>query len=214
MKVTALEYQKKDPDRVNIFVDGEYAFGMYVNDVVGESIFVGKEISEDEILHILRKDITSRLYNRCLDILTGTLKTEKQIRDHINKVYRQRASDWDTRSVMSDDITAVADEIIDRLNGLGLIDDSKFAKAYISSYYLSKPVSLYELKGKLLSKGIAKEIIDDAFYDMELDELEMLKYALQKKSKNDRIKKGDDKLIQYLSRKGFSWDLISTMIEE
>jgi regulatory protein len=214
VKITALEYQKNDPDRVSIFVDGEYSFGMYVNDVVGESIFVGKDITEEDVLIILKKDITSRLYNRCLDLLTGTFKTERQIREHIYKVYRQRASDWDIRSVIGDDISVIADEIIARLNDLGLIDDSRFAKAYISSYYLRKPVSLYELKGKLLSKGISGEIIDDAFYDLELDESEMLKFAIQKRSKNDRIKKGDDKLIQYLSRKGFSWDLISMMIDE
>ena len=45
--ITALEVQKRDKERVNVYLDGEFAFGLPV--IEAARLHTGQELSEDEI---------------------------------------------------------------------------------------------------------------------------------------------------------------------
>ncbi len=212
MKITGLEYQKKNPNRVNIFVDGEFRFGVHVNLVVNYSLYKDKEITESEIKEILRKDIITRLYERSANLLSTSQKTSEQIKQYIYRIYCNNKDEY--KDIEEIGIDVVQDEIIEKLKEVRLLNDSEFAMSYIRAYYLVKPVSLFELRGKLRTKGVMNDDIDIAIEESNLDEVEMIKFALMKKYRTENIKKRDNKVIQYLSRKGFSWDLISSLIED
>lgn len=212
VKITALEYQKKNPNRVNIFVDGQFKFGVHVNHVVNYSLYKDKEITDSEIKEILRKDIVTRLYERSANLLSNSQKTTEQIRQYIYRIYCNNKDDY--KNIEEIGIDVIQDEIVEKLKEVKLLNDYEFAISYIRAYYLIKPVSLFELQGKLRTKGLDNNDIEKAIQDTELDELEMIKFALLKKFRTESIKKGDNKVIQYLSRKGFSWDLISGLIQD
>jgi SOS response regulatory protein OraA/RecX len=76
-----------------------------------------------------------------------------------------------------------------------------------------KTLSKYEIKNKLLSKGIKSDLIDEYFQNNqeELDNYEL--NSCKKLIKKNINSKDEKKLIDYLFRKGYSQDIIKLAIE-
>lgn len=97
--------------------------------------------------------------------------------------------------------SSVIDEEINYLKELGYIDDKDYARSFVKQCYKMMQYSIYEIKNKLLQKGINASIIEE--------ELELLKdsdYELNtvEKLKNGKLKSYDDeKTKAYLYRRGF-----------
>ena len=53
-KITALQVQKRNPNRVNIHLDGEFAFG--VARIVAAWLRIGQELSEEKIGQLQAED--------------------------------------------------------------------------------------------------------------------------------------------------------------
>ena len=62
--ITALRFQKRDKERVNLFLDGEYAFPLPA--VEAAQLRIGQQLSEQEIEELRAIDLRSRGYNRAL----------------------------------------------------------------------------------------------------------------------------------------------------
>ncbi len=88
------------------------------------------------------------------------------------------------------------------------MDDQKFAQYYVENRFVKKGISRKRLRMELVKKGISKEIIDEVL-DNRNDEEEILKIIAKKRAKYD-----DDKLIQYLCRQGFSYQLAQSLVHE
>ena len=67
---------------------------------------------------------------------------------------------------------------------------------------MKKGVSRKKLEMELIKKGISREILDEVL-DGRDDEDEVKKMIAKKRNKYD-----DEKLIAYLCRQGFSYDLV------
>lgn len=97
--------------------------------------------------------------------------------------------------------SSVIDEEMEYLKELGYIDDRDYAKSFVKQCYKMMQYSIYEIKNKLLQKGVNASIIEE--------ELELLKdsdYELNtvEKLKNGKLKSYDEeKLKAYLYRRGF-----------
>ena len=100
------------------------------------------------------------------------------------------------------------DLIVERLTGRGYVNDQKFAEFYVENRFVKKGVSQRRLQMELTKKGIAKEIIDEVLRGRN-DEEEICKIIARKRSKYD-----DEKLIAYLCRQGFSYDLVKKIVTE
>jgi len=97
--------------------------------------------------------------------------------------------------------SSVIDEEMEYLKELGYIDDRDYAKSFVKQCYKMMQYSIYEIKNKLLQKGVNASIIEE--------ELELLKdsdYELNtiEKLKNGKLKSYDEeKRKAYLYRRGF-----------
>lgn len=97
--------------------------------------------------------------------------------------------------------SSVIDEEINYLKELGYIDDRDYARSFVKQCYKLMQYSIYEIKNKLLQKGVNASIIEE--------ELELLKdsdYELNtvEKLKNGKLKSYDEeKKKAYLYRRGF-----------
>ncbi len=88
------------------------------------------------------------------------------------------------------------------------MDDLAFARWYVDNRFVKKGVSSKRLRMELFKKGISREIIDEAL-NVRDDEEEIMKIIAKKRAKYD-----DDKLIQYLARQGFSYELARDLVLE
>lgn len=220
LKITDIRQGVKSPNRVNVFVDGKYSFSLDISQVVDLKLKVGREISEEELAEYKRASEVGKMYQRTLEWVLIRPRSERETKDYLGRKLRMpssgrsllpssRGSSLSPRSdcgFHSEDIAEFSQTIIDRLVSKGYIDDGKFARYYVENRFVKKGISRKRLKMELLKKGISKEIIDEVV-DIRNDEEEILKIIAKKRSKYD-----DEKLIQYLCRQGFPYQLAQSLV--
>lgn len=117
------------------------------------------------------------------------LKTEKEVRDKYSRY---------------DDSDLYLERAIEEIKEYGYIDDEKYARLYIQdAIILEKRNSIFELKQKLIQKGVSSNYIYQAISENE-EELNELEQKVIKKILYNKRKKEEDKVISYLYRKGFN----------
>lgn len=114
-------------------------------------------------------------------------------------------------------VAPAADAAVERLTGNGLVDDGRYAERVAQSQ-LSKPVGAYAVRRKLRAKRLPEDAIDAAMesFDDEQQQNACSEAAakLWRKYSNLPSREGRAKLSQALARRGFSWDAISSALDE
>ncbi len=104
----------------------------------------------------------------------------------------------------------IADRVLDRLQSKGYVDDERFTRFWVENRNQTKGSSKRKIVSELRSKGVHQEIIEQATTESSRsDETEIDKIIIKKRNKYD-----DQKLMQYLARQGFDYDLIKQKISE
>ncbi len=102
-------------------------------------------------------------------------------------------------------------KVIDYLKELGYINDLDYVKSYIRQNEKMLKYSKYELKQKLLQKGIKASIIDSEFETNLTSDYET---NVINKLLSSKLKSYDDiKIKEYLYRRGFNLDNIGEIYE-
>lgn len=132
---------------------------------------------------------------KILKYISFKKRTENEVRLKFNKVINQE----------------LLDDAIEELKENGYIDDNKYIVRAINEFMALKNLSIKEIKYKLMSKGINKNLIDN-YISNNKDTL--VDYELQS-AKNIAIKKSNlekEEIKNYLMKKGFALDSIDEAI--
>lgn len=206
MIITSIQQQKKNSERVSVFLDGEYAFGLDSKFLVDFDLYKGKSLDQAGVERIIRKDVGEKIKARVLNLIARRPRSEKEIRDYISQKFYEGKFDIE-EEYRSDLIESVVDE----LKKSDYINDESFANWYVNNRIEFKPRGKGLLRSELKSKGIPIDIISEVLDFGQTEELKMAKTLASKKlktlSRYDKKQKGE-KLIDFLRRKGFSWDII------
>ena len=76
-KISALRAQAKDPQRVNVFVNGEFAIGVSLTTITKTGLFVGKSISAKEFARIEQIESSDKAYLAALRFLEARPRSSK-----------------------------------------------------------------------------------------------------------------------------------------
>ena len=197
--ITALEAQKRNADRINVFLDGEFAFG--VSRFVGAWLSVGQKIDEIKTKLLISADEKERALQYALRFIGYKQRTEVEV---INKLEHLEFPSEIINNIMSE------------LKEKRYVDDKEFASQWIELRGESKPRSKKNIKFELRKKGISGEIIDDAL-DKAPDDLEMA-IRLGKKYLNRYSAINDDefrkKMTGVFSRRAFTYSIVKDALEE
>ncbi|OGY25951.1 MAG: hypothetical protein A2Z24_02430 [Candidatus Woykebacteria bacterium RBG_16_44_10] len=218
MKITNIEPQKKKSDRVNIFIDGQFAFGISMALRFENKLEVGQGISESKVKELIEKDQIERLVNKALRFLSYRPRSEKEIREHLlRKGGLVDIKSEEEKAQYNQSI----EEVIKQLKKLDQIDDAAFAKWWVEQRLRFKPQALGLIKRELLVKGVDKDTIEETThlrqgFGGQANEEDLAMRAASKKlvsykklePKDFRIKMG-----QFLARKGFSWEIIKKTVD-
>ncbi len=192
--------QQKNKNRVNVYLDDKFGFGIDLDNFVLLHLKVDQELTDDEIEEIVRKAEFQKSLDKVLRFASVRPRSEKEIRDYFKrKKYH----------------ISIYDSLLEKLKHFELLDDQKFAQWWVEQRGNFKPKPKRILKIELTKKGIVREIINNVLGETVVDEEKMAKDLVERKSykwKNlePRIRK--QKTSQYLAGKGFSWEVISKVI--
>lgn len=197
-RITKLKQGVRDENRVNVFVDGKFVFSLDISQVVDFKLKVGQEISKEELSELEKASEFGKLYQRTLEWVLIRPRCERETYDYLKKKTFEKRLDEN-----------YIGSIIEKLEDKKYLDDLKFAEWYVENRFVKKGVSRRRLEVELVKKGISREIINQVFSESERnDETEILKIIEKKRAKYD-----DEKLIQYLVRQGFPYELVRDLVQ-
>ncbi len=197
LRITDLKQGVKNPNRVNVFLNGKYEFSLDLTQVVEFKLKVGLEISPEKLAEYKSASEFGKLYQRALEWVLTRPRSEKEVYDYLYKKIYEKKLDKD-----------FAGEITRRLKSKNYINDKNFAEWYVENRFVKKGISRKRLKMELMKKGVSQEIIDEVLGGRNEEE-ELRKMIARKRSKYD-----DEKLVAYLCRQGFSYDLVKRLVGE
>lgn len=177
----------------------EAVFALYIGEVRRLGIEVGTCISEELCYEIFNEILYKRAKERALHLIEAMDRTEYQIRQKLSEGYYP---------------AKVIERVIAFLIKYNYIDDKQYAKKYMEYSMSSK--SMRRISEDLLKKGIKKDILDNLLISNEEDEKEQIIKILEKKKYNEVSGnlKEKNKIIAYLLRRGYGYDLILASINQ
>lgn len=201
MKITAITPQKKDPNRINVMVDGTYRFSLDIFQYADLGIKVGREYADEELTTLEQESVFGKVYARSLEYCLMRPHSAKEVRDYLYRKTRDsRTKTGEVKKGISADITA---RVFDRLVEKGYIDDEKFTRYWIENRNMAKGASKRKLQAELQVKGVSRTIVERYLAEsVRTDEAEIMKVIAKKRKRYP----DDQKLMQYLARQGFSYD--------
>jgi regulatory protein len=195
-KITAIEVQKRTPNRVNIYLDGEFAFGLAR--IVAAWLRVGQELSEEKIEQLQAEEARERAFQQAMLFLSYRDRSESEIRQNLRK---------------HEIPEPVIEQTLERLRQDGLANDHQFARAWVENRSVFRPRSRRMMAMELRQKGLDNEAILSA--TESVDDEALAYEAAQKKVarlKNLEWNEFRKKMSDFLGRRGFSYSVIAPVI--
>jgi regulatory protein len=196
--ITDLVTQKRDNERVSLFLDGEFAFGLALS--VAAGLKIGQQLTAEEIDHLKSREQIEKAKQNALRYVSVRPRSVYELQTHL-----QRKSFEEN----------VIDTVVEFLLGLELLDDTAFANYWIDQRETFRPRSRFALGQELRQKGISREVIDNVLEDV--DELAAARRVVDKRSDRWANLPEDayrEKMAGFLQRRGFSYEIIREVLEE
>jgi len=190
--ITALTAQKKNKDRVNVYLDGRFAFGLAA--IEAARLRRGQALSDEEITALQNRDEVQKAHESALHYLD----------------YRPRSVDEIRRYLKGKDVAPeVADEVIERLTSVGLLDDRAFARYWLENRSDFRPRGERALRLELRQKGVPGDIIAQVLSESHNEDDAAYRAAMTQARK---VRTTDPvefrrKMEAHLIRRGFSYDI-------
>ena len=213
MKITDISIQARNPDRVNVSVDGKYRFSLDIFQVTELGIKTGKEYTEEELVELETESQFGKLYARALEYTMMRPHSAKEVRDYLwrkTRTTRVRVPETNEIREKPGVSQAIADRVYERLVEKGYLNDENFARYWVENRQATKGISQRKLIAELRSKGVDQSVIEQVMQNSPREEKSEIRKVLAKK----RNKYDDEqKLIAYLMRQGFSYDTIREALD-
>ena len=209
LRITAIVPQKRKTSRVNIYLDGKFAFGLDIAGVVEHSLSSGKVITTAEIEKILKKEEFTKLQDSAIHYLNWRPRSEKEVRDHLSRKI-QKAENVKFKDARQ---SPLIDKIVSKLKKYKLINDREFAKWFVSSRTRSNPKSRRIIALELKGKGIDTQIIDWALTKAGNEKDLAIKSVSKKIKRWQKLEPLElkKKLYQFLLSRGFDYDTVKVV---
>ena len=195
MTITAIEPRRRQ--MCALFIDGEYVMNLDAQTLIENRFDVGREIDDDELKDIIDKSNERRAKDKAMWLISYRSHSKKELFDKLRRDFDEESSQ----------------KAVNRMQELGLINDSEFAKAYARKLVYGKKMSLraagFELQRKGIDNITAEQVLSDLDYDAQTQIIDFI----SKKYRNIEDEKVRRRAVAALQRKGYGWDEIKQAIE-
>ncbi|MFZ6026331.1 MAG: regulatory protein RecX [Chloroflexota bacterium] len=194
--VTALKQQKRNPQRINVYVDGEYRCALYR--ITAAWLRIGQEVTETQLAALLEKDGREAAYQQAYRLLERRERTVAEIERRL----RERG--------FSDEIIT---DLLARLQESGVVNDNRFARNFVEARATFRPRSRRALRVELRQRGLQEAQIAEALADV--DEGAMAYQVALKQGRRLQALAWQEfrqKLGAFLARRGFNYEVIAPVV--
>lgn len=200
--ITKIEQQKKNEDRVNIYVNDEFFTAIFKELVFTFNLKKGDDIDEEHLKSILSDEMYLKAKNKALNILSKADQAEKKIREKLS-------TDFEEDTI---------NRVIEFLKKNNFINDNLLAQKIVNTNLNLDKCGKNRIKQNLYNKGLDVSAINEAMSDIDSDaEFDNAMYLAKKRYervKNEDKRKVYQKLSQHLAYKGFNYDIIKRVLNK
>jgi len=199
MKITKISVQKR-PGRYNVYLDDKFFIGASEDTLIKHGLKIDLELSPIQAKRIKKAEEQDRFWQRSLNFLSYRPRSKKEIEIYLRN---------------KDCPDQLAQSIIKRLIRLKLLNDIEFAKIWIKDRQakLKGPRLIYS---ELVQKGLNQQKIEpilEKWYNQNQEKI-IAKQAYRKKVKGKKLPfDQQQKITQFLMRRGFNYDIIKEIIQ-
>ena len=195
--ITKLSIQKRDKNRVNLFLDDKYFCALDLETTVKNSLKVGTIITEEKLTKIQEESERQNAYNLALKLISKRYKTLKEVERYLyDKGY----------------LASVVYFVVNKLSEYHYIDDERYVQSYVNAH--KQTFGKNKIKQQLLLKGVNESIIDSALNDENFEQKGEILRLRDKYMKNkEDTKENNIKLFRYLMQKGFEFEEIKNALK-
>jgi regulatory protein len=197
--ITAIERQKTQKGRFNLFLDGAFAFSISISVATTVGLQEGQSLSPTEIEKLKDAELLHRSLNTALRFLSPRPRSEAEIRARL----RRQGYDME-----------IIQQVIARLKEQKLVDDTLFAQFWRDNRENFKPRSRRLVEIELKQKGVDAETIAETTAGFD-DEIGAYKAAQRKAISLSGLDFPGfrKRLGTFLRQRGFPYELINRTIE-
>lgn len=204
--ITKLTPGVRDPNRVNVFLDGHFAFSLDVAQMIDLDVKVNQKVNPERLKELMSASEFGKMYQRTLEWVLTRPHSIRETEDYLKrrKIKRKilnRRREREEKRPLPDLDEEVMGLVVQRLIEKGYLDDQKFAKFFVENRFVRKGVSQKRLRMELRRKGVKDELINFALETVPRPEEEEIRKMIKKK----RAKYNDFQLVGYLVRQGFNF---------
>ena len=196
--ITALKVQKRNRNRVNVYLDERYGFGLASHLAV--PLRRGQFLSDEEIAQLEEKDEYHQVYERAVKLIAHRPRSEAEVRRRMER-----------QGVRPD----LVEKVIEKLTTVGLLNDAEFAQLWIENRETFRPRSRRMLRYELRQKGLDEEIISEALEQVD-EEKDGRRLALKRGQRLSHLNwpAFRQKLTGYLARRGYPYEITRSAVRE
>jgi regulatory protein len=198
-RITSLRFQKRTPDRVNVYLDGRFAFGLPALEAA--RLRVGQILTDPDVERLRSLDVEQKAYDRALRFLAYRPRSEAEVRDRLERSGADQA---------------VIEAVIERLKERGYLDDAEFARFWVEGRQRFSPRSAYALRQELRRKGLDDVAVATAVSNLDAA-ASAYEAARPRALRLSSLAGGDPKLFRrkigdFLLRRGFDYDVVREVV--
>lgn len=196
-KITAIEVQKWRKDRVNVFIDDEYAFSL--QEILAVSLKRGQALTDQEIAALRQQDALESVYEKALFYLSFRPRSEQEMRRYLH----DKGLDEER-----------GEQVLGRLKRAHLVDDQDFARFWVESREAHRPRGKRALRAELSLKGVSRDVIDESIEDVD-EEAQAFEAARRVVHRLASLEQRlfFHRLLGYLQRRGFGYDVAIQVVK-
>jgi len=202
-KITKIEYQKKNKNRVSVYFDDSFAFGIDLNIMIKYSLAKNMELEDEFIEEIIKAEEEINVYNYALSVLSRYSKSEKQLKQ------KMMDKGFDKQFI---------ENAIAKLKLKNYLDDEKYSEMLINNKINIYKYGKRRIKEALYEKGIDKSIIEEKINELsdedELERARILGLKKLKTLKEEDARKKIVKLSNFLINKGFEYSMVKKAVSQ
>lgn len=200
--ITKIEVQKRNKERVNIYIDNEYSFSLSAELVYKEGLKANEKIDVEKIESIAKEDNYLKCKNAALRIVEKSYKSEKELKDKL------LLKGYDNSTI---------DKTLNFLKEYNFLSDTNYVKMYVKDR--SRLQGKKKIKYDLIKKGINDNLIEKEISSIDEEEerevaynMGLKKYNVLSKRESDKYKLSQ-KLYRFLLSKGYDYDIVSYVVK-
>jgi regulatory protein len=204
VKISEIKRQKKNPNRVSVYIEGKYSFSLDYDTLMASQLHVGDAVTDEKRNDLLQNDEFPRARDYAYSLLSYRDRTEYEIKDRLlTKGFKENS----------------VKRVVSFLKERHLIDDCQFARKWVDDILLSRPMGkirvVHELINRRIKGSIIEEVCEEKFSPGK--ELELARRAAEKKIHSLEHYQGEvvqEKIFRFLKNRGFDFEIIKDLMKE